>query len=72
MLLCFEALEAMRYVHWLRPGGLLVYNTVRDQPAPVAAGLADYPADIDARIAAAWPNVRVRRRQRARRQRPGR
>ncbi len=58
ILLSFEALEAMRYAHWLRPGGLLVYNTLRINPAPVAAGLAEYPADIDARIAAAASNVR--------------
>ncbi len=59
ILLSFEPLEAMRYVHWLKPGGLLVYNTVRVNPSPVAAGLADYPDDIDQRIAAAWPNVRA-------------
>ena len=55
ILLSFEALEALRYVHWLRPGGLLVYNTLRVNPSPVAAGLAEYPADIDERIKAAWP-----------------
>ncbi len=59
ILLSFEPLEAMRYVHWLKPGGLLVYNTVRVNPSPVAAGLAEYPDDIDQRIAAAWPNVRA-------------
>ncbi len=59
ILLSFEPLEAMRYVHWLKPGGLLVYNTVRVNPSPVAAGLADYPLDIDQRIAAAWPEVRA-------------
>lgn len=59
VLLSFEPVEAMRYVHWLKPGGLLVYNTVRVNPSPVAAGLAEYPADIDERIAAAWPNVRA-------------
>jgi len=58
ILLSFEALEALRYAHWLRPGGLLVYNTVRINPSPVAAGLAEYPADIDARIAAVAANVR--------------
>ena len=57
ILLSFEALEALRYVHWLRPGGLLVYNTLRVNPSPVAAGLAEYPADIDERIKAAWPHV---------------
>jgi indolepyruvate ferredoxin oxidoreductase beta subunit len=59
ILLSFEPLEAMRYVHWLKPGGLLVYNTVRVNPSPVAAGLAEYPGDIDERIASAWPNVRA-------------
>jgi indolepyruvate ferredoxin oxidoreductase beta subunit len=49
----------MRYVHWLKPGGLLVYNTVRVNPSPVAAGLAEYPDDIDERIKSAWPDVRA-------------
>ena len=58
ILLGFEALEALRYVHWLRPGGLLIYNALQINPSPVAAGLATYPADIDAQITAAWPRVR--------------
>lgn len=57
VLLSFEALEALRYVPWLREGGLLVYNTIRINPSPVAAGLAAYPESIDERIAEAWPNV---------------
>jgi indolepyruvate ferredoxin oxidoreductase, beta subunit len=57
VLLSFESVEAARYVHWLRPGGLLVYSTVRVNSSTVSAGLAEYPEDIDARIAAAWPNV---------------
>lgn len=57
ILMAFEALEALRYIHWLRPGGLLVYNAQRINPSPVAAGLATYPEDIDARIKVAWPNT---------------
>lgn len=57
VLLSFESVEAARYVHWLRPGGLLVYNTVRVNSSTVSAGLAEYPKDIDDSIAAAWPNV---------------
>ena len=56
LLLSFEALEGLRYVHWLRPGGLLVYNALRINPSTVAAGLASYPDDIRGRIAAAWAN----------------
>ncbi len=59
ILLAFEPLEAMRYIHWIKPGGLVVYNTVRVNPSPVAAGLAEYPADIDERITAAWSDVRA-------------
>jgi indolepyruvate ferredoxin oxidoreductase beta subunit len=57
VLLSFEAVEAARYLHWLRPGGLVAYSTARLNSSTMSAGLAEYPADIDARIAAAWPNV---------------
>ncbi|OFW60720.1 MAG: hypothetical protein A2133_03695 [Actinobacteria bacterium RBG_16_64_13] len=57
LLMAFEALEALRYANWLKPGGLLVYNALRINPSPVSAGLASYPADIDALIKAAWPNT---------------
>ena len=57
ILMAFESLEALRYVHWLKPGGLLVYNAQKINPSPVAAGLATYPEDIDGQIVAAWPRV---------------
>jgi indolepyruvate ferredoxin oxidoreductase beta subunit len=59
VLLSFEALEALRYVHWLRPGGLLIYNTLRVNPSTVASGLASYPSEVQQRIAAAWENTRA-------------
>jgi indolepyruvate ferredoxin oxidoreductase beta subunit len=59
ILLSFESLEALRYVHWLRPGGLVVYNPLHVNPSPVAAGLAEYPVNIDERIKAAWPRVQA-------------
>jgi indolepyruvate ferredoxin oxidoreductase beta subunit len=58
LLMAFEALEGLRHVHWLKPGGVLVYNALRINPSPVSAGLVTYPADIDALIAAAWPSTR--------------
>lgn len=57
ILMAFESLEALRYIHWLKPGGLLVYNSQKINPSPVAAGLATYPEEIDAKITAAWPRV---------------
>jgi indolepyruvate ferredoxin oxidoreductase, beta subunit len=59
VLLSFEALEALRYVHWLHPGGLLIYNTLRVNPSTVASGLATYPADVHDRIAEAWDRNRA-------------
>ena len=59
VLLSFESVEAMRYVHWLKPGGLLVYNAARVNPSTVSSGADEYPEGIEERIAAAWPNVRA-------------
>ena len=58
LLMAFEALEGLRYVHWLKPEGVLVYNALRINPSPVSAGLATYPEDIDALIRAAWPTAK--------------
>ena len=58
LLMAFEALEALRYVSWLKPEGVLVYNLLRINPSPVAAGLATYPEGIDDLIKAAWPNTK--------------
>ena len=58
LLMAFEALEGLRYAHWLKPEGVLVYNALRINPSPVSAGLATYPEDIDALIRAAWPTAK--------------
>lgn len=58
LLMAFEALEGLRYVNWLKAGGVLVYNALRINPSPVSAGLATYPEDVDALIRAAWTNVK--------------
>jgi indolepyruvate ferredoxin oxidoreductase beta subunit len=59
VLLSFESVEALRYVHWLKPGGLLVYNMTRVNPSTVSSGAEDYPEGLAERIAEAWPNVRA-------------
>jgi len=59
VLVAFEALEAARYLHWLRPGGVVVYNTLEINPSPVAAGMATYPRAIAAQIEARCPRARV-------------
>lgn len=59
VLVAFEELEAARYLHWLRPGGTVVYNTLAINPSPVAAGMATYPHDIAARIEERCPGARA-------------
>ena len=56
LLISFEPLEALRYSHFLKPGGRLVYNKVSINPSTVAAGLAVYPEDVEQQIAAACAN----------------
>ncbi len=57
ILISFEPLEALRYVHYLKPGGRLVYNRATINPSTVASGLATYPADVEERIAQACQNA---------------
>jgi len=51
ILLGFEPLEALRFAHWVKPEGIVVYNTERVNPSTVSAGLAEYPADLTERLA---------------------
>jgi indolepyruvate ferredoxin oxidoreductase beta subunit len=59
VLVAFEKLEAARYLHWLRPGGTVVYNTLAINPSPVAAGMAKYPQDVAAQIEERCPGARA-------------
>lgn len=56
LLISFEPLEALRYIHFLKPGGRMVYNKVSINPSTVAAGLAIYPDDVEQQIAAVCAN----------------
>lgn len=58
LLISFEPLEALRYIHYLKPGGRLVFNQVPINPSTVAAGLAVYPQDVEQQIAAACDTAR--------------
>jgi indolepyruvate ferredoxin oxidoreductase, beta subunit len=52
LLVGFEAAEAMRWCHYLKPGGLVLMNTARLVPPVVDLGLYDYPNDPLAEIQA--------------------
>jgi indolepyruvate ferredoxin oxidoreductase beta subunit len=45
-LLAFEQLEAVRYMHMVRPGGTVVVNTQKISPMPVIIGAAAYPEGL--------------------------
>ena len=50
LLVGFEAAEAMRWCHYLKPGGLVLMNTARLVPPVVDIGLYEYPIDPIAEI----------------------
>ena len=54
LIVAFEKLEALRYVHFLGKKGRLVYDQYRLEPLPVQLGLVERPEDVhlDERIRA--------------------
>jgi indolepyruvate ferredoxin oxidoreductase, beta subunit len=50
LLIAFEKLEALRFLHYLAPGGTVVANTQEIPPAPVSSGRERYPEQIEERL----------------------
>ena len=46
VLIAFERLEALRYAHFLKKGGVLIINDQRMDPMPVVMETAHYPENI--------------------------
>ncbi|MDR2547580.1 MAG: indolepyruvate oxidoreductase subunit beta [Lachnospiraceae bacterium] len=46
ILIAFEQLEALRYIHFLKKDGVLVLNDQQIFPAAVITGVVSYPDDI--------------------------
>ena len=46
VLIAFEKLEALRYVHFLKKDGAIVVNDQRIDPMPVVIGAEKYPENI--------------------------
>ena len=57
VLAALEPVEALRWAHFLRPGGLAVVNTRPVVPVTVSSGKAKYPADLVARLARVFPRL---------------
>lgn len=45
VLIAFEKMEAARYIHHLKPGGLVLINNYRIIPVTVSSGQTSYPQD---------------------------
>lgn len=50
ILIGFEKMEALRWSHYLKPGGKIIINDQEILPMPVISGTAEYPGDIISRI----------------------
>ncbi|MBE5925474.1 MAG: indolepyruvate oxidoreductase subunit beta [Lachnospiraceae bacterium] len=46
VLIAFERLEALRYIHYLKKDGVLIVNDQRIDPITVVTGVAEYPENI--------------------------
>ena len=49
-ILAFEKLEALRYLHYLKPKGMIIVNDREVPPMSVLIGAAEYPKDIDKKL----------------------
>lgn len=50
MILAFEKLEALRYMHYLKTEGEVLYSTQEIMPMPVVTGAAEYPQGIESKL----------------------
>lgn len=60
VILSFELLEAARWLEYLKPGGQIIVNTQRMEPMPVIIGAAEYPEDIEGKMAATGAKVEAK------------
>lgn len=56
-LISFEPLETLRWIHYVRPEGIVVSAVERILPLPVAMGNAVYPDDVLEQIRVRFPDA---------------
>ena len=61
IIVAFEMMEALRYIHFLGPKGRLIYDTHRIDPLPVSIGAVERPTDeqLEERLKASAPDRRA-------------
>jgi len=52
IVIAFEKLEALRYAHYLKKDGFMLYSAQEIMPMPVVTGACKYPDDIEERLPA--------------------
>lgn len=52
LILAFEKMEALRYLHYLKEGGSVIVNDQQIDPMTVASGTETYPPDVAEQLAA--------------------
>lgn len=57
ILLCFEQLEALRWIDYVKKDGSIIVNTQKIDPMPVIIGKAEYPENIIEKIKADYPQT---------------
>lgn len=50
LIVAFEQLEALRWIEFLKPNGIVIVNEQMISPMPVIIGAAKYPADVFDRL----------------------
>ena len=59
IILAFEKLEALRWRHYLKKGGMIVVNDQAIMPMPVITGSMEYPQNITEKIKEMYDNTLV-------------
>lgn len=59
IIVAFEQLEGLRWLHALKPGGTMILNSQVIYPVPVLVGAAEYPVDIPGLLARRVPDTVV-------------
>lgn len=59
ILVSFEKLEALRFAHFLSPDGVALVNDQEIKPVTVSSGQAEWPADLDDRLASTFNKLEL-------------
>ena len=59
IILAFEVAEALRWVHYLKPGGTLIASDQKVIPPITTTGKFSYPEDVEGKIRARAPKTKV-------------